>query len=34
MSDSSKQPSEQTREQLEAHVVTMLLWETSSLEKA
>ncbi len=34
MSDSSKQPSEPTREQLEAHVVAMLLWETSSFEKA
>ena len=34
MSDSSKQPSEQKREQLEAHVVAMLLWKTSSFEKA
>ena len=34
MSDSSKQPSEPTREQLEAHVVAMLLWKTSSFEKA
>ena len=34
MSDSNEQPSEATREQLEAHVVAMLLGETSSFEKA
>ena len=34
MSDSNEQPSEATREQMEAHVVAILLWETSSFEKA
>ena len=34
MSDSNEQPSEATREQLEAHVVAMLLGEPSSFEKA
>jgi len=34
MSDSSEQPSEPTREQQEAHVVAMLLGETSSFEEA
>jgi hypothetical protein len=34
MSDTNEQPSEPTREQLEAHVVSMFLGETSSFEKA
>ena len=34
MSDSNEQPSEATREQMEAHVLAILLWETSSFEKA
>tara|TARA_B100000575_G_C22816024_1_gene480361 strand:+ start:152 stop:262 length:111 start_codon:yes stop_codon:yes gene_type:complete len=34
MSDSNEQPSEATRERLEAHLVAMLQGETSSFEKA
>ena len=34
MSDSDRQANEPTREQLEAHVVAMLLGETSSFEEA